>query len=103
VVISDTLQTAYESLGGDFYKDLDKIKVALLASDKGEAPSSHPAIANLLGVSESTYVTALSSGRVVNQQLLNYINDELRKNYKVGMLSNVGKARLPVIFGEGFL
>ncbi len=103
VVITDTLESAYTSLGGDFKKDQLKIDAIRLSVDKGEIPNSHPAISELLGVSESTYRTAVSSGREINQELLDYINDELRKKYKVGMLSNTGKGRLPQIFGEGFL
>jgi FMN phosphatase YigB (HAD superfamily) len=103
VVISDTLQSTYEILGGDFYKDLDDIREILRSSDSGEINSSHAGIAELLGVSESTYTTEISSGREVNQELLYYINNTLRKKYKVGMLSNVGRGRLPEIFGFGFL
>jgi FMN phosphatase YigB (HAD superfamily) len=103
VVITDTLESAYTSLGGDFQKDLPMIKEILLRSDRGEIRSSMPLMAKLLGVSESTYATAISSGRLVDQDLLDYINDVLRKEYKVAMLSNVGKYRLPQIFGEGFL
>ncbi len=103
VVITDTLESTYASLGGNFEKDLPKIRDILQKSNNGEIPSSFPLMAELLGVSESTYATAISSGRHVDQKLLDYIDTELRKHYKVAMLSNIGKARLPEIFGEGFL
>lgn len=103
VVITDTLEAAYTSLGGDFQKDLPKIKAILFATDKGQIPSSQPAVAELLGVSTSTYATAISSGRQVNHDLLDYINNDLRKKYKTAMLSNVARGRLPQIFGDGFL
>ncbi|MDQ3093743.1 MAG: hypothetical protein M3Q70_01015, partial [bacterium] len=102
VVITDTLESAYTKLGGDFQKDQVKIDNIRLRSDKGEISSSAPYFAQLLGVSESTYKTAIAEGRVVNQELLDYVN-ELKKDYRVAMLSNVGKGRLPQIFGEGFL
>ena len=103
VVITDTLEAAYTRLGGDFVKDLPKIREILFLADKGQIPSSHPAIAELLGVSPSSYTTAVASGRQVNHDLLNYIDSDLRSNYKVAMLSNVARGRLPEIFGIGFL
>lgn len=103
VVITDTLEAAYTSLGGDFKKDLPKIRLIQQATDKGEILSSHPELAKLLGVSISAFATAISSGRHVNHELLDYIQNNLRNKYKVAMLSNVARGRLPEIFGIGFL
>jgi HAD superfamily hydrolase (TIGR01549 family) len=103
VVINETLESAYRNLGGDFEKDLEKIDEIRWKSDKGEIPRSAPYFAEMLGVSESTWVDEVASGRVVNQALLDYIQNELKKVYKIAMLSNVGKNRLPQIFGKGFL
>ncbi|MDQ2973415.1 MAG: HAD family phosphatase [bacterium] len=102
VVITDTLESTYTRFGGDFQKDLKEIIEICRKSDKGEISSSAPYFAQLLGVTESTYTTAIAEGRIVNQELLDYVN-ELKKDYRVAMLSNVGKGRLPQIFGEGFL
>lgn len=102
VVITDTLESAYTSLGGDFKKDLPKIRKILHAADSGKIASSHPAMGKLLGVSAATYATAVSAGRQIDHELLDYINS-LRKKYKTAMLSNIGKGRLPEIFGQGFL
>jgi putative hydrolase of the HAD superfamily len=102
VVVSDTLQSAYESLGGDFEKDLPFIRQVLAATDRGEVYRSYQPIAEHLGVTVDTWVDALASGRKINMPLLEYVK-ELGTKYKVGMLSNVGKGRLPELFGEGFL
>lgn len=103
VVISDSLETVYTSLGGDFKKDLPKIRAIQYKSDKGEILSSAPHIAELLNISEDAYKEALSADWRINYELLEYIDTVLRPKYRVAMLSNVGKGRLPQIFGEGFL
>jgi len=103
VVISDTLESAYSSLGGKFQEDLLTIKEVLRASDTGKITSSNAVFAEMLGVTESTFSTAISSGRAVNQELLDYISSTLAPKYKIAMLSNVGRGRLPEIFGVGFL
>lgn len=103
VVITDTLEHAYTTLGGDFKQDLPKIIEVLHAADKGQITNHHEILAEMLGVSESAYTNAISSGRKVNEELLAYIEKELKPNYRVAMLSNVSKGRLPEIFGEGFL
>jgi len=103
VVISDTPEAAYISLGGNYEKDLPEINKIRFAVDKGEIASSHEGMAKLLGVTPSTYATAVSSGRVINQELLDYISEELSKKYILSMLSNTAKGRLPEIFGAGFL
>ncbi len=102
VVLTDTFDAAYRSLGGDPDKDRKKIKEILWLSDKGQVRSA-TMFAEHLGVAESSWLTAVSSGREINQELLDYIQKSLRPQYKVGMLSNVGKGRLPEIFGGGFL
>jgi len=103
VVITDTLESAYSSLGGKFQEDLPEIRRILLASDKGEILSTYAELAELVRVTESTFSTAISSGREVNKELLEYINSKIKPDYKVAMLSNVGKGMLPQIFGRGFL
>lgn len=103
VVISDTLESAYRNLGGNYDKDVEKIDEIRWKSDKGLIPRSAPYFAEMLGVSESTWLDEVASGRSINQSLLDFIQDKLKKDFKIAMLSNVGKNRLPEIFGEGFL
>lgn len=103
VVISDSLESAYRNLGGNFDKDLEKIDEIRWKSDKGLIPRSAPYFAEMLGVSESTWLDEVASGRSINQPLLDFIQNELKKDFKIAMLSNVGKNRLPEIFGKGFL
>ena len=102
VVLSDTLQSTYERLGGDFHTDFDFIIDVIEQANRGEIPSSFPAIAEKLGVSVDTYAEALASGREINASLMEYIL-ELRKKFKVAMLSNVGKGRIETLFEDGFL
>ncbi|MCA9323635.1 HAD-IA family hydrolase [Candidatus Saccharibacteria bacterium] len=102
VVVNDTMPAAYASLGGDFEKDKSAINAAIDAANKGLIPRSTGPIAELLGVSEETWISAIAAGREKNESLLEYIL-ELRKTYKVGMLSNIGKGGFERLFEDGFL
>lgn len=102
VVITDTLEATYKELGGDYDKDLPFIKEVLRASDTGKIANSRTVFADRLGVTVATFSDTLASGRQINVELLDYIS-ELQKKYQTAMLSNVGKGRLPELFGEGFL
>jgi HAD superfamily hydrolase (TIGR01509 family) len=55
--------------------------------------------AALLDMSTEDYVKKLHFGQVKNVELLKYI-EQLRKKYKIGMLSNVAKGGLPKLFTE---
>lgn len=54
-------------------------------------------IANLLEISPEEYAHRLRSGQVKNMRLLEYIK-ELRRTYKIGILTNMAKDELPGIF-----
>ena len=102
VVVNDTFQDAYRSLGGNYEEDHVFIATAIAAANKGLIPRSTGPIAERLGVSESTWIETMSAGREINMQLLNYIQ-ELRKTYRTGMLTNIGKGGLSTLFADGFL
>lgn len=102
VVVNDTFQEAYKSLGGDYEKDRVFVATAIAAANKGLIPRSTGPIAERLGVSEATWIATMSVGREINMQLLNYIK-ELRSTYKTGMLTNIGKGGLSTLFKYGFL
>ncbi len=102
VVVNDTFQTAYKTLGGDYEKDRVFIATAIAAANKGLIPRSTGPIAERLGVSEATWIATMSVGREVNMTLLFHIQ-ELRKSYKTGMLTNIGKGGLSTLFQYGFL
>lgn len=72
--------------------------------NKGEIePAIHrTVIAEILGISLDEYMERLRAGEVKNQQLLKYIK-ELKKHYKIGLLSNVGRKGLETRFEEGEL
>ena len=89
VVRPDMLRASYAKFGGDPGEDREFIADTLYASHTGRIGSSAPVFAEHLGVSEATWFKAITS--VSNdEQLLAYIT-ELRKQYKIGMLSNVGR------------
>lgn len=102
VVVNDTFQEAYKSLGGDYEKDHVFVATAIAAANKGLIPRSTGPIAERLGVSEATWIETMSVGREINMQLLDYIK-ELRSSYKTGMLTNIGKGGLSTLFKFGFL
>jgi beta-phosphoglucomutase-like phosphatase (HAD superfamily) len=102
VVVTDTLPAAYKRLGGDFEKDVKTVGAIIDAANKGIIPRSTGAVAELLGVSESTWIQAMAEGRVRNLELLEYIK-ELRTTYKTAMLSNVSAGGLERLFEDGFL
>lgn len=102
VVVTDTLVAAYRSLGGDFEKDQDFIRSVIDAANKGLIPNSSGPISERLGVSEDTWKTAVSSGRNVDLELLDFVK-KLQPEYKTAMLSNISKGGLDRLFEDGFL
>lgn len=102
VVVSETLPTAYAAMGGDFEKDREFIQSVIDAANKGTIPRSTGPIAEKLGISEETWLSAVSSGREINQQLLNFIL-KLRKDYRTAMLSNISSIGFSKLFEPGFL
>ena len=89
VVISDSLESAYRNLGGNFDKDLEKIDEIRWKSDKGLIPRSAPFFAEMLGVSESTWLDEVASGRTINQSLLDFIKNKLKKDFWKAVLRKI--------------
>jgi putative hydrolase of the HAD superfamily len=102
VVITDGFDDAYRRAGGD--PDLDRgfITDAMYKSDSGEIPTSLPLIANRLGISEHAWHEIVNNGRIINYELLEYVN-LLKKKYRTVMLSNIGSAGVRRFFPEGLL
>jgi HAD superfamily hydrolase (TIGR01509 family) len=89
VVITDSLDAIINS------KDLNEsqrqeIKSYILAANKGmiSVAEYRSEIANILNMEYEELNNAIKEGEIKDLELLNYIL-ELKKNYKVGMLSNV--------------
>jgi len=89
VLRPDVLHLAYQRFGGDIEADAEFIADTLYASHIGAISSSAPVFAKQLGVTEEEWMQAITEDGN-DRQLLDYIL-ELRKNYKIGVLSNVGK------------
>lgn len=91
VIITDALQAIR-----DQHPDkTDDIADIIKQANRGYM-SSHDAstqVAELLGMPYETYRAMLAEGEVKNQELLAYIK-QLRKQYKIGMLSNIGRESL---------
>lgn len=97
VIQPDVLPAAYRSLGGDPERDRQFLHNTIRAVDYGYITSSHPVIAEHLGVSEDQWARAFNERRGHDPQLLRYIL-ELRKRYKTGLLSNIGPGGLEALW-----
>lgn len=63
------------------------------------AQKSRQAVAGLLGLNEQDYAMMIKNSETKNHRLLEYVS-ELRKYYKVGLLSNILKGGLKARFNE---
>lgn len=102
VVLVDVFDSVYTRYGGDIVKDRKFIAQALYESGSGKIASLGPVIAERLGIDENDWVKAITEGSTLNQPLLDYVA-ELRKQYKTGMLSNIGIGGLESMFEKGLL
>lgn len=103
VVQVDSFDATFKYFGGDLGKDRQFILETLELSTKGILPDgSAPVFAKHVGVSTEEWRKKLTSLAENDMELLNYAK-ELRKKYRVGMLSNIGKGGLKRFFEPGFL
>lgn len=102
VIQPDVLPAAYRSFGGDPDKDAQFLRDTINAVNHGYIKSSRPVIAERLGISTDEWVTALNQRRGHDAELLAYIL-ELRNQYKIGLLSNIGPGGLQVMWPAGEL
>lgn len=89
VLITDPLDTVLAELGLSEYEKEGIMRLVAVAN-RGKIPSViyRKALANKLGVSFEEYVNKTKNSETKNTELLAYIY-ELKKKFKVGMLSNV--------------
>lgn len=102
VVRDDPSKVTYEFFGGDWEKDKEELLELFYKSDKGYIKSTAPFVAERLGIDVDVWRNALQTASGINEELLKYIL-ELKKTYKVAMLSNVGPGGLERWFDAGFL
>lgn len=93
VVYKDNFSKAYEHFGGDLEKDGEFIEQTFFDVSKGTLLSGTAIVADHLGISADEWKDYQAQVKGFNEKLLVYIK-ELRKTYKVGMLSNVGQSGL---------
>jgi len=101
VIRADVGVQVYEHFGGDVAKDIEFIKKTYVASDKGQV-SSAEVFAKRLGITPEEWRRQVEAGSTLNEELISYIL-ELRKKYKVALLTNIGKGRIFNFFEQDFL
>jgi len=92
VLRPEGLRAAYQKYGGDIEADREFVRDTLYASHTGRINSAAEVFAERLGIPVDEWNRAIMADANDNE-LLDYIL-ELRKTYKIGMLSNVGKSGL---------
>lgn len=102
VIRIDAFDAVYQSFGGDIIADHEFIMDTLYAANSGRISSSSDVFGPHLGVEPDVWRKAIEKGSTLNEELLGYIL-ELRKTYKVGLLSNIGGGGFERMFDEGFL
>jgi putative hydrolase of the HAD superfamily len=91
VVFQDNFGPLYEYFGGDLEKDRDLIADIMHKASSGKITNGTQLLAEHLGTNLDSWNEARNEmdNQGLDYELLKYVK-ELRKNYKVGMLSNVG-------------
>jgi len=95
VILTDGLQALVDELTLRAPDKGERIREIAYASSRGLITSeeSNTEIAELLGLPYDTYRTKVKASEARDSALLDYIV-ELRKEYKTGLLSNVGRGGL---------
>lgn len=88
VVYTDHFREIYAHFGGDIVKDHDLVEKAFFDASKGIIENGIHVIAPHLGISEAEWEEEQEKMSGFDHELLDYV-DELRKTYKVGLLSNI--------------
>lgn len=104
VIITDALQALCNELAESDPAGVADIKDIIAASNNGfiDPNVSSRKAAKILGMSQDEYRHKIRRGEAKDQALLDYIA-LLRKDYKTGMLSNIGKGSLSARFSKAKL
>lgn len=104
VLITDALEAMLAQLRSTDPKKAARIVDAVEATNKGlmTLEAQRQQTAEIFGISVAEYLARLSEREVRNQPLFDYIQ-ALRKEYKVGLLSNVSVSGLQSRFKSGEL
>jgi HAD superfamily hydrolase (TIGR01509 family) len=101
VIRIDPTIMAYRQFGGNTEKDHEFIEDVLYASSTGKV-SSVELFSQHLGIDKSKWLNALQTASSFDDDLLTYIK-ALRPEYKVGLLTNIGKGGLSRWFDPDML
>jgi putative hydrolase of the HAD superfamily len=96
VIESDSLAATYRHIGGDPDADAQFIADTIYAANSGRIPGSRWVFAEKLGISVDKW---MHERRGKDPDILKYIL-ELRKTYKTGLLSNIGRGGLRTLWGD---
>lgn len=101
VLITDALEATVNDIRATDPERADYIVSVVTAMNKGqiEAQTARDQVAEALGLTFEAYVEMIRNGEVKNTDLLTYII-ELRKSYKIGLLSNIGTGGLLARFDQ---
>jgi FMN phosphatase YigB (HAD superfamily) len=102
VVFSDNFEDNYRKFGGDPVKDKQFLEEVIFTLSTGKEKNFNRIIASRLNIAEDVWSAANTSGRRFNWELLKYIT-QLRKTYKVSMLSNIGNDGLETFMDYSIL
>lgn len=94
VIRPDVLYATYDQLGGDSVADRNFIEDTVHASHHGFIASSSQVLAERLGVPVKKYTEVLNENMGGNDQALLKFIAELKRCYKVGLLSNIGRGKV---------
>lgn len=95
VLLVDNLQIMRQELGKKDPAAEQEVKDIIAQVNRGMIPpiEARPIVAKLFGLTTDEYVHKVTSGEGKNHELMNYIK-ELKKSYKIAMLSNIGAGSL---------
>lgn len=99
VIEPDALWATYSYFGGDPERDARLISDTIYAANSGRIAGSRYIFAERLGVTVEEWMQALHERRGKDPAVLEYIL-ELKKAYKTGLLSNVGRGGLELLWGK---
>ncbi len=102
VLLGRGFWNTYQAAGGDAVGDGEFLTATLQATNRGAITPAefHRRMINRLGITMDEWTAVMSRVEVPNQQLFDYIRDQLKPRYKIGFLCNanigVVEQRLPV-------
>lgn len=93
VLVGRSFSDVYEAAGGDARKDSAFIEEMLGKANAGLISPDEFAtvVAQKLGITNETWMTINAQIQLPNEQLFEYIRNELKPKYKIAMLSNANK------------